>query len=65
MAEQAELTRSNTRERLHTVNPATGQPGKSYDQHSIDDARSAAAAPSIPWAKCRGCSAWATMTRPT
>jgi len=44
MAEQAELTRSDTRERLHTVNPATGQPGKSYDQHSIDDARSAAAA---------------------
>jgi len=44
MAEQAELTRSDARERLHTVNPATGQPGKSYDQHSIDDARSAAAA---------------------
>ena len=44
MAEQAELTRSDTRERLHTVNPATGQRGKSYDQHSIDDARSAAAA---------------------
>ena len=44
MAEQAELTRSDARERLHTVNPATGQRGKSYDQHSIDDARSAAAA---------------------
>jgi succinate-semialdehyde dehydrogenase/glutarate-semialdehyde dehydrogenase len=30
--------------RIATVNPATGEPGRSYDQHSIDDARKAAAA---------------------
>jgi succinate-semialdehyde dehydrogenase/glutarate-semialdehyde dehydrogenase len=44
MTEQAELTRPQTKGRLQTVNPATGAPGRSYDEHSIDDARAAAAA---------------------
>jgi len=44
MAEQAELTRPETREKLQTVNPATGEPGSAYDPHTIDDARTAAAA---------------------
>ena len=44
MAEQAELTRPNSRERIETVNPATGEPGRSYDQNSIGEAQAAAAA---------------------
>jgi succinate-semialdehyde dehydrogenase/glutarate-semialdehyde dehydrogenase len=42
MPEQAELTRASTAEQLKTVNPATGEPGKSYPAHSIGDARAAA-----------------------
>ena len=38
MSEQAELTRLKSREQLHTVNPATGEQVRSYDQHSLDDA---------------------------
>jgi succinate-semialdehyde dehydrogenase/glutarate-semialdehyde dehydrogenase len=44
MAEQAELDRPKSSEKLQTVNPATGEPGRSYDQHTIEDAREAAAA---------------------
>jgi len=45
MAEQAELDRPrSSAERLQTVNPATGEPGKSYDPHTIDDAKAAAKA---------------------
>jgi len=44
MAEQAELTRPNTPPAFQTVNPATGEPGKSYPQHSIEEAHDAAAA---------------------
>jgi succinate-semialdehyde dehydrogenase/glutarate-semialdehyde dehydrogenase len=44
MTEQAELTRPATREQLQTVNPATGEPGRSYDQHTPDEAHEAAAA---------------------
>ena len=44
MAEQAELTRPQAESKLQTVNPATGQPGKAYDAHSIDDAKAAAKA---------------------
>jgi len=44
MTEQAELTRPAARHWLTVVNPATGQPGKSYDPHTIDDARGAAKA---------------------
>ena len=44
MVEQAELTRPESREKIQTVNPATGEPGRSYDWHSLDDAHAAAAA---------------------
>jgi len=44
MSEQAELTRPATRERIQTINPATGEPGRSYDWITIDDAHQAAAA---------------------
>ena len=44
MSEQAELTRPEPREKFQTVNPATGEPGRSYDQHSIEQAHEAAAA---------------------
>jgi succinate-semialdehyde dehydrogenase/glutarate-semialdehyde dehydrogenase len=43
MAEQAELTRPQaSSDKLQVINPATGQPGKTYDPHTIDDARAAA-----------------------
>ena len=44
MSEQAELDRPTTSQKFQTVNPATGEPGRSYDQHSLDDALAAAAA---------------------
>jgi len=44
MAEQAELTRPQARDRIQTINPATGEPGRAYDWISIDEARDAAAA---------------------
>src|SRR6476661_486736 len=44
MADQIELTRPAAARRLETVNPATGEPGKSYDPHSVDDAHEAAQA---------------------
>jgi len=44
MSEQAELDRPSAREKLQTVNPATGEPGRSYDQHTLEDAEAAAAA---------------------
>ncbi|MGE5561719.1 MAG: NAD-dependent succinate-semialdehyde dehydrogenase [Bacillota bacterium] len=44
MAEQAELTRPESRNSIQTVNPATGEPGKSYEETSLDDALRAAAA---------------------
>ena len=45
MAEQAELTRPQaSAEKLQTINPATGEPGKSYDPHTLDDAKAAAKA---------------------
>jgi succinate-semialdehyde dehydrogenase / glutarate-semialdehyde dehydrogenase len=43
MAEQAELTRPETR-KVETVNPATGEPGRNYDETSLDEARAAASA---------------------
>src|SRR5690349_14628883 len=44
MTEQAELTRPKAGGTIQTVNPATGQAGKSYDEISLDDALAAAAA---------------------
>ncbi|HLO20752.1 MAG TPA: aldehyde dehydrogenase family protein, partial [Sphingomicrobium sp.] len=44
MAEQAELTRPETANKIQTVNPATEQPGKSYPETSLNDAHDAAAA---------------------
>jgi succinate-semialdehyde dehydrogenase/glutarate-semialdehyde dehydrogenase len=44
MTEQAELTRPQSKGRLRTVNPATGEPGCSYDEHSLEDAQAAAVA---------------------
>ena len=53
MAEQAELSREQSREKLQTVNPATGEPGRSYDRHSIDQAHAAAAAAREAFSKWR------------
>jgi succinate-semialdehyde dehydrogenase/glutarate-semialdehyde dehydrogenase len=44
MADQLELTRSEERQKLQTVNPATEEPGRSYEQHTLEEAREAAAA---------------------
>ena len=44
MAEQAELTRPKNRKTIQTVNPATSEPGRSYDETTLDEARAAAAA---------------------
>src|SRR4051812_23951807 len=44
MPEQAELTRSDSGQKLQTINPATGEPGRSYSPHSLDEALAAAAA---------------------
>ena len=44
MSEQAELTRPKTGNTIQTVNPATGEPGRSYDEISLADALAAAAA---------------------
>jgi succinate-semialdehyde dehydrogenase/glutarate-semialdehyde dehydrogenase len=42
MSEQAELTRPQAPNKIQTVNPATGQPDRSYDEASLDDALAAA-----------------------
>jgi len=44
MSEQAELNRPESRHKIETVNPATGQPGRSYDETSLDDALAGAGA---------------------
>ena len=44
MPEQAELDRPQTEDKLQTVNPATGELGRAYDKHSVEDAHAAAAA---------------------
>jgi succinate-semialdehyde dehydrogenase/glutarate-semialdehyde dehydrogenase len=44
MAEQAELTRPGTGNTVQTINPATGETGKSYPETSLEDAQGAAEA---------------------
>ena len=44
MAEQAELTRTETGKTIETINPATGEKGQSYSETPLQDARQAAAA---------------------
>jgi succinate-semialdehyde dehydrogenase/glutarate-semialdehyde dehydrogenase len=44
MSDQLELNRPATRTTIQTVDPATGEPGRTYETHSLDDARDAAAA---------------------
>src|SRR3954454_3301711 len=44
MTDQRELTRSDSRDQLQTVDPATGEPGRSYRPLSLDEARAAAKA---------------------
>jgi succinate-semialdehyde dehydrogenase/glutarate-semialdehyde dehydrogenase len=44
MSEQAELTRPDTGNAVQTINPATGEAGKSYQETSLDEAHAAAAA---------------------
>jgi succinate-semialdehyde dehydrogenase/glutarate-semialdehyde dehydrogenase len=44
MSEQSELTRPKVGNTIQTVNPATGEPGRSYDEISVADALAAAAA---------------------
>ena len=43
MSDQAELERPKGRDTLQVVNPATGEPGRTYEQHTIEQAREAAA----------------------
>ena len=44
MAEQAELTRPEARNTIRTMNPANGEPGPTYQETSLDEARAAAKA---------------------
>jgi succinate-semialdehyde dehydrogenase/glutarate-semialdehyde dehydrogenase len=44
MTEQAELDRPQVRGTIQTVNPATDEPGKTYEETSLDEALAAAAA---------------------
>ena len=53
MAEQAELTRPETSKRIETINPATGEKGRSYPETSLDEARKAAAAAHVAFHEWR------------
>ena len=44
MSDQLEMTRGETRGKIQTVNPATGEPGRAYDPHTLEQAHGAAAA---------------------
>jgi succinate-semialdehyde dehydrogenase/glutarate-semialdehyde dehydrogenase len=52
-AEQAELDRPQTRGTIQTVNPATGEPGRSYDEVSLDEALAAAKAARVAFLEWR------------
>jgi succinate-semialdehyde dehydrogenase/glutarate-semialdehyde dehydrogenase len=53
MSEQAELDRPQVRGTIQTVNPATAEPGKSYEQHSLDEALAAARAAHVAFLEWR------------
>lgn len=53
MSEQLEVDRPAVREQIRTVNPATGEPGRSYDQHSMDEAHTVAGAAHAEFLKWR------------
>jgi succinate-semialdehyde dehydrogenase/glutarate-semialdehyde dehydrogenase len=53
MVEQAELTRPESRHKIQTLNPVTGEPGRCYEETSLDDAKSAAAAARAAFLKWR------------
>jgi succinate-semialdehyde dehydrogenase / glutarate-semialdehyde dehydrogenase len=53
VTEQAELTRQKAGKMIRTVNPATGEPGKSYEETSIDEALAAAKAAHAAFLKWR------------
>jgi succinate-semialdehyde dehydrogenase/glutarate-semialdehyde dehydrogenase len=56
MAEQAELTRPQSTAKFQTVNPATGEAGRSYEQHSIEyalDTARAAHRAFLDWRRTR------------
>jgi succinate-semialdehyde dehydrogenase/glutarate-semialdehyde dehydrogenase len=44
MTDQLEVTHTDSDRTLQTVNPATGEPARSYNAHSLDDARAGAKA---------------------
>jgi succinate-semialdehyde dehydrogenase/glutarate-semialdehyde dehydrogenase len=44
MADQLELTRPDSENELHTINPATGEPVRTYEQNTVEEVLSAAAA---------------------
>jgi succinate-semialdehyde dehydrogenase/glutarate-semialdehyde dehydrogenase len=44
MSDQLEIARGETREKIQTVNPATGEPGRTYDWHSVEEGHGIAAA---------------------
>src|SRR4051794_15197457 len=44
MTDQLEMTHTDSDRTLQTVNPATGEPARSYNAHSLDDARAGAKA---------------------
>jgi succinate-semialdehyde dehydrogenase/glutarate-semialdehyde dehydrogenase len=53
MVEQLEVDRPAVREEIRTINPATGEPGRSYDQHSMGEAHTVAAAAHVEFLKWR------------
>ena len=53
MSDHAELNRPESRHKIETVNPATGQSGRSYDETSLNEALAAAAAARAAFLKWR------------
>ena len=53
MAEQAELTRPEAGDTIRTANPATGEPGQTFKETSIEEARTASKAARAAFLKWR------------